>query len=158
MAKMYSTTQTVADTLGISRETLRGWCTVFEIYLSPTARPGQGRRRQFTEDDMAVFATIAQGRNDGMQFEDIGGVLAAGNRVNASDLKGIMPRGYENQIVALRQEIVELQEQIQKSHVDNAKLHGEIEALTRQLREALAKNDSLNREIGGLQSKDQNRE
>jgi DNA-binding transcriptional MerR regulator len=153
MSKMFSTTQTVADTLGISRETLRSWCTVFEKYLSPTARPGQGKRRQFTEDDIAVFATVAQGRNDGMQFEDIGAVLSSGKRVDLSELKAITPRGFENQIVALRQEITELQEQYQKSQVDNAKLQGEIDALTRQLKEAQDKNDRLNREIGALQSK-----
>jgi DNA-binding transcriptional MerR regulator len=64
----------------ISRETVRSWVKEFRDYLSPTATPPKGRQRHFTEDDLAVFALIAELKNKRWKFADIHPLLQAGER------------------------------------------------------------------------------
>lgn len=64
----------------VTAETIRSWTEEFSVYLSPTANPGKGRHRVFTDDDMQVFAYIQERKKQGAVFEQIHAELANGNR------------------------------------------------------------------------------
>lgn len=70
----------------VTAETIRSWTEEFSDYLSPTANPGKGRHRIFTDDDMQVFAYIQERKQQGAVFEQIHAELANGNRGNVPPL------------------------------------------------------------------------
>jgi len=74
------TSQQLEEMFSISRETVRAWVNEFGSYLSPTAQPPKGRQRHFTEEDLAVFALIADLKEKRWKFADIHPVLQAGER------------------------------------------------------------------------------
>lgn len=77
---MYNVTQ-AARYAGVSGTTIRGWAREYSDYLSPTANPPAGQARQFSEDDLAVFATVATLRAQLVTTEDIRAALDAGQRL-----------------------------------------------------------------------------
>jgi DNA-binding transcriptional MerR regulator len=74
------TSQQVEQMFSISRETVRSWVGEFSDYLSPTATPPKGRQRHFTEEDLAVFALVAELKEKRWKFADIHPLLQAGER------------------------------------------------------------------------------
>lgn len=66
---------------GVSGTTIRGWTREYADYLSPSANPPAGQARQFDEDDLAVFATIATLRDQLVTTAEIRGALDAGRRL-----------------------------------------------------------------------------
>ena len=77
---MYNVSQ-AARYSGVSGTTIRGWTREYSDYLSPTANPPAGQPRQFTEDDVRVFATVATLRAQLVTTEDIRAALDAGQRI-----------------------------------------------------------------------------
>lgn len=76
---MYSTIQ-VATLFNSARETVRKWAVEFERELSPTANPGDGRQRIFTDDDLSKIALIVEMKGQGKLYADIHAALANGQR------------------------------------------------------------------------------
>jgi DNA-binding transcriptional MerR regulator len=70
----------------VTAETIRSWTEEFSEYLSPTANPGKGRHRVFSDEDMQVFAYIQERKRQGAVFEQIHAELANGNRGNIPPL------------------------------------------------------------------------
>lgn len=83
---MYYSSRHVRLLYDISAETVRNWCDEFTEYLSPTAIPGKGKHRNFTEDDMRVFDLIAQMKGQGLTYEQIHASLNNGQRGNVPEL------------------------------------------------------------------------
>lgn len=79
MSKSY-TAQQVATMYQISDETVRKYAIEFIDYLSPTANPGDGRTRFFTEDDMRVLSYVVERKKTGAVFTDIHTELRNGQR------------------------------------------------------------------------------
>ena len=77
---MYNVTQ-AARHAGVSGTTIRGWTREYSEYLSPAANPPAGQPRQFVEDDLRVFATVATLRAQLVTTEDIRAALDAGQRI-----------------------------------------------------------------------------
>jgi DNA-binding transcriptional MerR regulator len=77
---MYNVTQ-AARHAGVSGTTIRGWTREYSEYLSSTANPPAGQPRQFVEDDLRVFATVATLRAQLVTTEDIRAALDAGQRI-----------------------------------------------------------------------------
>jgi DNA-binding transcriptional MerR regulator len=77
---MYNVTQ-AARHAGVSGTTIRGWTREYSEYLSSTANPPAGQPRQFVEDDLRVFATVATLRAQLVTTEDIRATLDAGQRI-----------------------------------------------------------------------------
>lgn len=73
----------VSALFAVSGETVRAWSEEFSRHLSPTANPGKGRHRQFSEEDMTVFTLIAELKAQGMTFDDIHIALDNGQRGQA---------------------------------------------------------------------------
>ncbi len=70
----------------VTAETIRSWTEEFSDYLSPTANPGKGRHRIFSDEDMQVFAYIQERKKQGAVFDQIHAELANGNRGNIPPL------------------------------------------------------------------------
>lgn len=76
---MYSVADVVAA-FGCSKQTVRVWATEFSPFLSPGADPPKGQAREFTPDDIRVFALVSQMRDEGSGYKDISASLSAGQR------------------------------------------------------------------------------
>lgn len=74
------TTKHVATLFNVSTETVRVYATEFSRYLSPTATPVAGRHRRYTDDDLQVFALVAELKGQGLTYEDCHAALSAGQR------------------------------------------------------------------------------
>lgn len=77
---MYTPGQ-IAKFLGTSGTTIRNYAAEFSEFLSPSATPGAGVPRQFTEDDLAVLQTVAIMRGQLAPPETIVEALRAGHRL-----------------------------------------------------------------------------
>ena len=77
---MYNVTQAACHA-GVSGTTIRGWTREYSEYLSPAANPPAGQPRQFVEDDLRVFATVATLRAQLVTTEGIRAALDAGQRI-----------------------------------------------------------------------------
>ncbi len=66
-----ATVSTLVNLFGVSKHTIRAWSKEFAPYLSDGARPPQGERRNYNEDDMKVFAFIAFKRGQNAQYQEI---------------------------------------------------------------------------------------
>lgn len=174
---MYSSRH-VCVLFGVAPETVRNWSEEFSRHLSVTANPGKGRHRNFTEEDMRVFALIADQKNQGLTYDDIHGALDNGQRGEAPALPpdevqalvttdqkhqtAIQIQQLENQIVKLQRERDEALAQLQPTKDENIKLqtrlevaHERIRELTEQLEKTQRRIEELNREIGQYTPKEQ---
>ncbi len=93
----------IAALFNVTGETVRVWAEEFAQYFSPTATPGKGRHRSFSEDDLEVFALIAELKEQGQTFNDIQGALANGQRgtppnIPPSEVQAIMLNEQEKRL------------------------------------------------------------
>ena len=77
--RFYSNRQTAA-LFGVSLETIRNWAYEFNEHLSPTANPGKGKHRLYSQDDLEVFALANELKNQGRTYADIHVALQNGQR------------------------------------------------------------------------------
>lgn len=147
---------TICDFYKISRETVRTWSAEFAEYLSPTANPGKGRQRQFSDSDLAVLSLVAEMKNQGSLFDDIHLALRNGQRgtippaalaLTETEQPKEIPRS-----LSLRQEVERLRIELQRVLESGQRKDAQIELLTRQLEAAQREIRDLNREIGRLEA------
>lgn len=164
------TNKYIADKYGVSREAARQWANQFADYLSPTATPEQGRQRNYSIDDLKVFALIADMKAAGKHTPEIHAALAAGQRGEITTPDAIIPRS-EAGINAVRLELVlvreqwerdrtALEEQIaaERARADRAEgaLAHSVELLEKQLADREREIRSLYREIAQLEARQDN--
>ena len=75
------TPKQVADSLNLSSTTIRNYSRLWSEYLSPSANPEAGQSRLYTEDDLAVMATIATLRDRQATADQVREALDAGQRL-----------------------------------------------------------------------------
>lgn len=75
------TPKQVADSLNLSSTTIRNYSRLWADYLSPSANPEAGQGRLYTEDDLAVMATIAALRDRQATADQVREALDAGQRL-----------------------------------------------------------------------------
>ena len=75
------TPKQVADSLNLSSTTIRNYSRLWSEYLSPSANPQAGQGRLYTEDDLAVMATIAALRDRQATADQVREALDAGQRL-----------------------------------------------------------------------------
>lgn len=150
---MYTIDQ-FANLFTISREAARKWALEFAEYLSDSASLAEGgRKRLFDEDDLAVFALVAEMKNDGKVFADVHKALKAGRRgIAPASPDAIIPTD-KTPLAKARSEINRLMEVVQQMEADNREQAGQNKLLREQLESAQAEIRSLNREIGRLESR-----
>ena len=72
---MKITPKQAAELLGISVPTLRRWSKQFAGFLSPGARPGKGKHRNYAEGDMAVMARAKGLLEAGLTYQRVVEIL-----------------------------------------------------------------------------------
>lgn len=150
MANIKYTTNHMANILDVSRETIRAWSYEFVDYLSEEAKPGEGQRRHYNDDDVRVLALVAQLKQRRQPYAEIHVALAAGERADPPEGASALTSDTDKKkIISLEQEIVQLQEQVQGMQRDVA----QADLLREQLEEARAEISRLNREIGKLEGR-----
>ena len=77
---MYTPKQ-VGDSLNLSSTTIRNYSRQWSDYLSPAANPPTGQPRIYSEDDLAVIATVAALREGQATTGQIRAALDAGQRL-----------------------------------------------------------------------------
>ena len=134
---MYSAKQ-AATLFTVAHETIRKWAVEFEKELSPTANPGDGRQRVFVDDDLAIFALIAEMKQQGKLYSDIHAALANGQRGNAPAGASSLVLAEQPRATALQVKITHLETQLSAALDSNKELTGTVNELRRQLAEARA--------------------
>jgi len=115
----------VAELFDVSSETIRRWSLEFENYLSSNANPDSGQTRLFSDEDLAVFALVAQVKDLGGTYDDAHARLRNGERSVVPD----EPISKHEQEIALNQ-IYSRYKEIE-AHRD--KLQEEVERLDHEL-------------------------
>jgi len=147
------TVKDIAVRFNISRETVRIWAKEFASYLSPTANPSKGNQRNFDDEDLSVFALIAEMKGQGNTFEDIHASLQAGQRGHVPLMNPPSVGDGKTTVTALQRDLAQVARQRDEYHSRMLKAEGAAE----ELRDLIATKDAeiahLNREIGRLQAR-----
>ena len=150
---------------GVSAQTIRNWAMEFARHLSPSATPGKGHSRQFSEDDVRAFSLIAAMKKNGSTGEEIHVALASGQRgelpaIQPSEIHSLVMTYHARAVTVLKQQIMTLQTQIeeaqtdlQKSRDENNQLQGKIQLLGDQLKTSQDEIRRLDRENAKLESR-----
>jgi DNA-binding transcriptional MerR regulator len=156
------TVTTAQELFGVkSSQTIRNWANEFREYLSPSANPSEGTKRFFTYEDMEVFALVSEMSQQGKPFEEIHLSLANGSRGdlpedNAADVKAIIAQQGAIRLSQLRNQIAELEAQVDPLKEENIRLKTQLENTQKteaELKEARNTINTLNREIGRLEAR-----
>lgn len=151
---MYKTRDLVA-LFDVTGETIRTWSMEFAAYLSPTAQPGAGRQRFYTDDDLTVLSLVAAMKAEGKVFDDIHAALKTGQR---GDLVEVVTPHAEDlddagQLAYVRQKLSTLQRERDDAVERAQELHDEVIRLKTRLEmyeEQRGKIDDLHRQIAEL--------
>ena len=149
----------------VSSETVRRWSQEFEEYLSPNASPGRGRARQFTLEDLEVFALVSEVKENGGTYEDAHVSLKMGQRGSIDDI--IEDRSLSVQanveLDLMQQRMNQLKVAYEDAITKTNQLESEVirletevkqmEDVKTQLKDAQELINKLNREIGRLEAK-----
>ena len=159
---MYQT-KDVVKRFGVSPQTVRTYADEFGHYLSPTANPPAGQQRNFTDEDLSVFALVVQLKHQGFTYEAIHAALSSGQRGDPSQQpdgksEAAGPTGREqNSIIALRKELVALRQlhetEIQELRTERDRATGQAEAYKEQLQAKELQVETLNEKIIELRVK-----
>ncbi len=148
-------TRHVSQLFDVSHQTVKDWCDAFADFLSPTATPGKGRARHFTDEDMRVFALISEIKRSGGTYEDVRIALGAGQRgfvPDQLDQAIMMPQNISitrlrHALEEARREAQQLRDELMQVRGENRLLREQLEARDRQIRQ-------LYRDLAKLEAED----
>lgn len=129
------TTKDIAAIFKVSHQAVKTWARQFADYLSPTARPEEGKRRIFTDADMRVFALVRERTQRGDNFKDVHYALKSGQRGDVPAIAAQIVAGSPQQVELLDQEIQILRERIKTLETDRDMALGQVKLLEKQLAE-----------------------
>ena len=139
---------------------IKNWAKEYARHLSVMATPSKGRTRQFNDDDIRVFALVAEMKSSRLSPEEIHAALDTGQRseppnpvqdiVSTEDRKKISLLQAAYETVAIERD--ELAGKFQQSQLQVAEITGTKNLLEKQLEDAQSKLDKLNQEIGMLKA------
>lgn len=117
------TTGTTATLLRVSRETVRLWAEEFSRHLSDLASPGEGRHKQFTDNDLRILRTIADLKRSGSTFADIHTAIDDGRIADSPDMSVLSPLGSTTALTILERRVNDLTSELEatKAERDNAR-------------------------------------
>lgn len=154
-------TRAIMAAFGIARETVRNWSREFAQYLSKEATPGKGKHRAFSENDMRVFALVAELKRQGMSHEDIHATLQTGTRGELPEVASVVLARSESgrQIALLNDTIVQLKverdtlaQALQESRYETEQQRGQVELLKEQLEQSQQRIMELYKQIARLEA------
>ena len=148
---MYNLDQ-IANLFSTSNENARRWCIEFAPFLSEGANPPDHRKRLMNDDDLAVFALIAEMRGQGHVFKTIHEALAEGKRGAAPANPTAVVPADKTKLAKLQSDVNRLTEALQVTMEDKTRLEGQVDALTSQLEASKRELRSAYEEIGLLKA------
>jgi DNA-binding transcriptional MerR regulator len=124
-------TKEVADLFNYSESAVRIWANEFVGYLSTDAQ-GAGRSRHYTQEDLGVFALVAQMKRAGYTYEDIHASLVAGQRADppSLDLPANISARFMTELNHLRTKV----DALQRTEEENTALKIQIAQLQTEVR------------------------
>lgn len=131
----FFTTSGVAKLFEVTDQTVKNWAREFATYLSPTATPGDGKRRQYTSDDLEVFALVHAYKGQGLGYEDAHAALRTGQRGDVPDerAQALATAPPPQLLDKLRDEIALRDRLVDSLKSDRDKERGKVELLEKQL-------------------------
>jgi len=142
MTDSKKTTNDIAPLFGVQAQTIRRWTEAYSDFLSEGANPPKGDTRLFDDDDIGIFALIAEMNRINEPKRNIIAALRAGER-------GTLPEATKDvaqtdskykllvQIESLREDLeatqkarIEAEALLARSESENQTLKDEIKALT----------------------------
>lgn len=150
----------IARRLDVTAATIRSWAGVYEHYLSSkTSEKHAKAAHKFNDNDLVIFATIADGREKGFTHDQIKGLLDQGTRADdipelpapeeeeARQQIELVPAAERDNALQLAERLQsELNRSIERWQDDTSKLQTEIKRLERELGTAQGKLEHLERE------------
>lgn len=150
-----------------NEQTIRRWSDEFAEYLSIHATPGEGRARQFTDEDLPVLALIASMKATKAEYRDIHAALENGERGEVPEnINAIIPspdrsslqidllteqlQDRERELIRVQAMYESEQSAHQRTQEQSAQALKELESRLQAAQDEIAK---LNREIGRLEGK-----
>jgi len=96
---------------------------VFRVFcvLSDNANPPEHRKRLLDDDDLAVFALVAEMRARGLVFDDIKGATTRGSRFNPANPGAVVPAD-KSRLAKLQSDVNRLSEALQVTMDENKEL------------------------------------
>lgn len=151
----FYTTSGIAKLFQVTDQTVKNWARQFASHLSPTAQPGDGKRRTFTTDDLTVFALVHSYIGKGMNYEDAQAALIAGQRGSIpSDFSELATVAAPPALLErLREEISLRDRMIESLKTDRDKRLGQLELLEKQLQDKDREIRQLYRDLATLEVK-----
>jgi DNA-binding transcriptional MerR regulator len=146
------TSQHIIKTFKVSHQTIKNWCDEFAKYLSPTARPGDGKKRFFTADDLKVLSLVHEYHKRGFRWEDAHVALQSGQRGDIPDTSELVPYENPTAMLALKEEVKNLRLLLEASQSERNMEHGKVELLEKQLAQKEALIKELYREVAILEA------
>lgn len=151
------TTGTVSSLVRLSRETIRTYAEEFARHLSDLAMPGEGKHKQFSDNDLRVLQTIATMKRTGSTYAQIHEALDRGSLADAPDMSVLSPLGSTTALTILERQVTELSTELQAVKLERDELRVQLLPLEREnaankaLREsAEARAASLEKEVRDL--------
>ena len=155
---MYQT-KDVCEAFDIFRQTVRIWTAEFAEYLSPAATPEKGQQRNFSDEDMTVFALVFDVKQRGGTYETAHLQLKNGQR-GVPPSRDLPQVESDTHLATLRSQITRLTNQLEAivAERDELRITSAQEKALRQradeqLADAQQKIDELNQEIGMLRAR-----
>lgn len=152
---MFYTSQQVAALYGITTQSVNRWAREFEGYLSPAAKPGGSKTRQFTKEDMTVFALISEMQKKHLTYDDIHATLKTGVRgdeplVEPDEVQAIVSTEVGSRLALendhLKRMLVDAQHALKKAEEDLKRLR-ETEDEVVKLKERVANKDAIEQQL-----------
>lgn len=134
------TTKDICDRFSISGDTVRLWSKAYTAHLSPTANPRKGRQRNFTDEDLTVFALVSEMKGQGAHTEDINASLGTGARGEVPPLDEIIPREHISP-TQLRRHLQRTEQALLKATTELQMIQGENRLLRELLKEQSSEKD-----------------
>ncbi len=149
----------IAKRIGVNPATVRYWADEYSEYLSETAgRRAPGAPRKFTDNDAAIMATIAAGRDKGLTHDQITAIIQQGSLETLPDIPTPEETEVRQSIALIAKpeyeraldRIQQLQSDLERAYGERDKAIAQWQADTTELNDRIA---ALERELGQAQGK-----
>lgn len=147
-------TKDIAAFFNVSHQAVKAWAREFSDYLTPSARPEEGKRRVFQNEDVRVFALVRDYTKNGYNFSDAHLALKAGQRGEMPDTPADIVAMPPPQLLAnLRQEISQLTHRLSVEKERGDQATGQVQLLERLLADKEKHTRELYEVIGRLRAR-----
>jgi len=137
--------------LNVSHTTIYKWIKRFDSYFSDAARSG---RREYSQEDLDILATIASLSIEGLNYDAIEKRLDSGERVAFEETTlGVDSRMIPAVAVEQMLDATEIRIELEQVRAERDKLYSMLEEIKADFSKEREKNEALLREMGQIQER-----